>query len=307
MGYHTLYCDGLSAEARFPRERYPKLKASLQAHPMGKSIQWFTPRQAMLEELTDIHDEDYVQRFIRGTLTPKEKRQIGLRPWTPEIVDRTLFLTGGSIQALHHAVQSNGYAGNLAGGTHHAYKEHGAGYCIFNDIAIAAIQAIELGLERVSVLDLDVHQGDGTASICTDMPSIQTISVHCEKNYPFRKQRSDVDIPLPSETEDHDYLTAVDEALESLRDFNPSMVIYQAGVDGLHADRLGKLNLTRDGLHQRNTLVFDCVDTLNIPCLVLMGGGYAEPIEPTVECLTDLYIEAAKRHQQRQESHASFS
>ena len=307
MGFHTLYCDGLSLEARFPRERYPKLKVSIEIHPMGKNIQWFTPRQAILEEITDIHDEQYVQRFIDGSLTPKEKRQIGLRPWNPEIVERTLYLTGGSIQALHYAVQSNGYGGNLAGGTHHAFKEHGAGYCIFNDIAIAAIQAIELGLERVTVLDLDVHQGDGTASICKDMPNIQTISVHCEKNYPFRKQLSDVDIPLPAMSEDHTYLIAVDKALESLREFNPSMVIYQAGVDGLNADRLGKLNLTREGLDQRNKTVFDCIDALKIPCLVLMGGGYADPIDPTVECLTDLYIEAAKRHLQRQESHASFS
>ena len=265
MGFHTLYCDGLSVEARFPRERYPKLKASIEIHPMGKNIQWFTPRQAILEEITDIHDEQYVQRFIDGSLTPKEKRQIGLRPWNPEIVERTLYLTGGSIQALHYAVQSNGYAGNLAGGTHHAFKEHGAGYCIFNDIAIAAIQAIELGLERVTVLDLDVHQGDGTASICRDMPNIQTISVHCEKNYPFRKQLSDVDIPLPAMSEDHTYLIAVDKALEFLREFNPSMVIYQAGVDGLNADRLGKLNLTREGLDQNErckALEFDLQKTL---------------------------------------------
>jgi len=307
IGFHSLYCDGLSPDSRFPRERYPRLKKQIDQHSRAELVHWFTPRQATIEEIIDIHEQDYVQRFLNASLTPKEQRQIGLRPWNPEIIPRTLHLTGGTIQALRFAVETNGYAGNLAGGTHHAFKEHGAGYCIFNDIAIAAIQAIELGLERVTVLDLDVHQGDGTASICKDMPNIQTISVHCEKNYPFRKQVSDVDIPLPAKSDDRTYLMAVDKALESLLAFNPSIVIYQAGVDGLSADRLGKLDLTREGLDQRNKKVFDCVDTLNVPCLVLMGGGYAEPIDPTVQCLSDLYIEAAKRHQQRQESHASFS
>ena len=191
IGYHSLYCDGLSPESRFPRERYPKLKRAIDQHREGGLVEWFSPRQATINELKDIHHPEYVERFLSGTLTPKEQRQIGLRPWNPEIIPRTLHLTGGTIEAVHACIESNGYAGNLAGGTHHAYRDHGAGYCIFNDIAIAAIQAIELGLERVTVLDLDVHQGDGTASICQDMPSVQTISVHCEKNYPFRKQISE--------------------------------------------------------------------------------------------------------------------
>ena len=306
IGYHPLYCDGLSAEARFPRERYPKLKQSITTHPDAHLIKWFSPRKATVDELYDIHSPEYVNRFLTGTLTPKEQRQIGLRPWNPEIVPRTLHLTGGTIQAVHASIESNGYAGNLAGGTHHAYRDHGAGYCIFNDIAIAAIQAIELGLERVTVLDLDVHQGDGTASICQTMPSIQTISVHCGKNYPFRKQESDLDISLLENTTDDDYCMAVESALKSLVDFSPSLVIYQAGVDPLKNDRLGKLNISRQGLQQRNELVFDCVDALHLPCLVLMGGGYAEPIEPTVECLSDLFLEAGRRHHNRQVSHVAF-
>ena len=302
LGYHSLYCDGLSPNARFPRERYPKLKTHIDTHHNASSVQWFTPRKATVHELSDVHCTEYIHRFIEGTLTPKEKRQIGLRPWNPEIVDRTLHLTGGSIEAMHSAIEVNGYAGNLAGGTHHAYRDHGAGYCIFNDIVIAAIQAIEMGCERVSVLDLDVHQGDGTASICAEMPNIQTISIHCEQNYPFRKQQSDLDIPLQAGTNDQEYWQQVEHALEMMTLFNPDAIIYQAGVDGLHADRLGKFNLTRQGLQRRNQLVFDCVDALKLPCLVLMGGGYAEPIEPTVECLADLFLEAAHRHINRQDS-----
>lgn len=306
IGYHPLYCDGLSPEARFPRERYPKLKQSIDTHRDTNLIEWFTPRRATVEELYDIHDREYVDRFLSGTLSPKEQRQIGLRPWNPELVPRTLHLTGGTIQAVHACIESNGFAGNLAGGTHHAYRNHGAGYCIFNDIAIAAIQAIELGLERVTVLDLDVHQGDGTASICQTMPTIQTISVHCGKNYPFRKQESDLDIPLPEGTTDDAYLLAVEKALSTLVDFSPSLIIYQAGVDPLKYDRLGKMNISRQGLLQRNLLVFDCVDALHLPCLVLMGGGYAEPIEPTVDCLKDLFLEAGRRHYNRQVSHVAF-
>ena len=211
IGYHPLYCDGLSPDARFPRERYPKLKQSIEAHHDADLIEWFKPRRAVVEELYDIHNHEYVDRFISGTLSPKEQRQIGLRPWNPEIIPRTLHLTGGTIQALHACIENNGYAGNLAGGTHHAYRDHGAGYCIFNDIAIAAIQAIEVGLERVTVLDLDVHQGDGTASICQTMQTVQTISVHCGKNYPFRKQESNLDISLPEGTTDETYLLAVEK------------------------------------------------------------------------------------------------
>ncbi len=308
VGYHPLYCDGLSPDARFPRERYPKLKARIEKHPDSSQVAWFTPRQATADEITDVHDSDYVQRFLDANLTPKEQRQIGLRPWNPDIIPRTLHLTGGTIQALEFAVAQHGYAGNLAGGTHHAYREHGAGYCIFNDIAIAAIRAIELGFERITVLDLDVHQGDGTASIFTDTPNIQTISVHCQKNYPFRKQQSDLDIPLKAESNDTIYLEATKQALVALEHFGPSLVIYQAGVDGLTSDRLGKLNLSREGLQARNRLVFDCIDALKVPCLVLMGGGYAVPIEDTVEALCDLFIEASIRHlhRQRQETHATL-
>ena len=305
IGYHSLYCDGLSPESRFPRDRYPKLKQSIVQHPDARLIQWFSPKQASLEELYDIHAPEYVDRFVSGTLTPKEQRQIGLRPWNPEIIPRTLHLTGGTIEAVHACIESNGYAGNLAGGTHHAYRDHGAGYCIFNDIAIAAMQAVEMGLERITVLDLDVHQGDGTASICKDMSTIQTISVHCAKNYPFKKQTSDIDIALPADTGDTEFLIAVETAISAMVEFSPGLLIYQAGVDPLSNDRLGKMNISRMGLRKRNKIVFDCVDAMHLPCLVLMGGGYAEPIEPTVECLSDLFLEAARRHLKRQDTHAT--
>ncbi len=299
VGYHTLYCDGLSADASFPRDRYPKLKLEVDNRIGTSIIEWFSPRRASEEEISDIHNIGYVLRFLQDTLTPKEKRQIGLRPWTSDIIERTLRLTGGTIQAMEFCIQSNGYAGNLAGGTHHAFKDHGSGFCIFNDIAIAAIRAMELGCERITVIDLDVHQGDGTASICQEISNIHTISVHCEKNFPFRKQHSDLDIPLPQNCADQKYLEAVEMAIDSSQKFNPDAIIFQGGVDPLYCDRLGRMNISREGLQQRNNLIYDYADRNNLPCLVLMGGGYSVPIEDTVDCFADMFIEAAKRHSER--------
>lgn len=299
IGYHSLYCDGLSPDAKFPRERYPKLRQAIDIREDGQNIQWFHPRRATVEELSDIHDVGYILRFLSGTLSPKEKRQIGLRPWTDDIVERTLRLTGGTIQCVESVLKSRGYAGNLAGGTHHAYRQHGSGYCIFNDIAIAAMTAIGLGCERISVIDLDVHQGDGTASICQNISAIQTISVHCQKNFPFRKQQSTLDIPLQENSTDSEYLQAVQQAIEASSDFKPDLVLYQGGVDPLITDRLGRLKVTRQGLAKRNQMVFDYIDSINLPCVVLMGGGYSVPIEDTVDCLADMFTEAATRHSQR--------
>jgi acetoin utilization deacetylase AcuC-like enzyme len=299
IGYHSLYCDGLSPDAKFPRERYPKLRQAIDERKVTEHVHWFHPRKATVDELSDIHDVGYILRFLSGTLSPKEKRQIGLRPWTDNIVERTLRLTGGTVQCVENVLKTGGYAGNLAGGTHHAFRQHGSGYCIFNDIAIGAMTAIGLGAERISVIDLDVHQGDGTASICQQISAIQTISVHCERNFPFRKQQSDLDIPLQEKASDTAYLTAVEIAIEASRSFRPNLVIYQGGVDPLQTDRLGRLNVTRQGLATRNQMVFDYVDAHNLPCVVLMGGGYSVPIEDTVDCLADMFTEAALRHNNR--------
>ena len=151
----------------------------------------------------------------------------------------------------------------------------------------------------MSIIDLDVHQGDGTASICEDIDNIQTISVHCEKNFPFKKQHSDLDIPLPKDCDDQMYLEAVQMAIQASKTFQPQALIFQGGVDPLKSDRLGKMNISRDGLRERNTLIFNYADEHNLPCLVLMGGGYSVPIEDTVDCLADMFLEAAIRHEKR--------
>ena len=289
LWYSHIYSDGIDHTARFPRQRYRMLRTSL-----GNSsrVQFHSPRMITREELLLAHEESYIDRFLQGKLEDKEERQIGLRPWTEQMIPRTLLLTGGTLEATKHALQ-HGIAGHLAGGTHHAHYDYGSGYCIFNDLAVAARWLQKQGLTRILILDLDVHQGDGTASIFANDPQVYTVSAHCEKNFPFRKQRSDLDIPMPVGTQDQDFLAAMKGLPQVLDDFCPQFVLFQGGVDGLGADRLGRWNLTRAGLQKRNRFVYHMLSERAIPLVITIGGGYAEPLSCSVEAHTDLFLQAA--------------
>lgn len=289
--YHPLYTDGIDPDARFPRDRYRLLAERLSAHPQ---IQLIEPRQATLDEITLAHDPGYVERFITSTLTEREIRTIGLKPWKPEIVPRTLHLTGGSLQALEQVLKHGGFAGNLAGGTHHAFKDSGAGYCVFNDLAICALQALKVtSINRILVLDMDVHQGDGTAAMLGEHPQVFTCSIHSAKNFPFRKQNSDLDIALPDDAGDFDYLNALDRVLQDHPLDTFDLVLFQAGVDALSTDRLGRLAITREGMAKRNDRVLAAAKAAGVPLVILMGGGYSEPIEHTVDAFEDLFLSAS--------------
>ena len=245
------------------------------------------------------HDATYVDGFLEGKLSEKEMRRIGLTPWTPKMIERTLRLTGGAVEATIHAVKYGGITGNMAGGTHHAHRDFGSGYCVFNDLAISAMHAIEnLGVGRVAILDLDVHQGDGTATILSKEERTRTISVHCSTNFPFRKSESDFDLPIEPESGDGLYLEKVREAVKFCLDFQPDLVLYQAGVDGLEHDHLGKLNVTRKGMKLRNQHVFEEMLNHRIPTVVFMGGGYSKPIEHSIDSFYDLFIDAMKWNKQ---------
>ena len=210
------------------------------------------------------------------------------------MIERTLVLLGGAVEATEHAVQTGGFSGNMAGGTHHAHRDFGSGYCVFNDLAVCALHALEnLGVERVAIVDLDVHQGDGTATILTDEPRACTISVHCSTNFPFRKSVSDHDLPVAPQSGDEVYLDTVRKALDICEAFEPDLILYQAGVDGLEADALGKLNVSREGMRQRNHLVFETAEALGVPLVVFMGGGYAKPIDASLDAFYDLFTDAA--------------
>ena len=295
--YHKIYSSGLDRAARFPVDRYQLLANNLTESDERNLISWQTPRLATRQEILLVHGMDYVDRFFNHQLSEKEIRRIGLRPWKKEIVERTLRLTGGALQAMEQVlIRGRTIAGNMAGGTHHAFREVGSGYCIFNDLAICAEQAlVHAGVEKILILDLDVHQGDGTAKIFENDERVFTVSLHGKNNFPFRKQVSDWDLEFENDTEDGEYLETLEDVLAKLARMQFDLIFFQAGVDGLSSDALGLLNLTREGLKKRNEKVFDWRDNLDLPMVIFMGGGYAQPIEDTVDAFTDLFMEAASR------------
>ncbi len=289
--YDPIYTEGIHPSARFPRDRYRRLAERLQNKP---GIQIQQPRLATREEILSAHQPAYVDHFLNGTLSPDAIRRIGLRPWTHAIIERTLRITGGSLQALEDALREGGIAGNMAGGTHHAYHDCGSGYCIFNDLAICALTALQApNVKRVLILDLDVHQGDGTASILKNHTNVFTCSIHAESNFPFRKEQSDLDVHLDDNIGDTDYLNCLDRTLAKIQPERFDLILYQAGVDPLKEDALGKLALSHEGLRQRNQRVFDLHKAHRIPLVIFMGGGYASPIQATVEAFEDLFLAAA--------------
>jgi acetoin utilization deacetylase AcuC-like enzyme len=244
------------------------------------------------ETIALAHDTGYVDSFLAGTLPPAAIRRIGF-PWSEGLVKRTLASVGGTLGAANDALEM-GWGGNLAGGTHHAFRAEGSGFCVFNDIAVA-IQSLRAAgrIERAAVIDLDVHQGDGTARIFEDDPAVLTISLHCRTNFPFRKQRSKMDVELEDGTGDEAYLRALDMVLPQMFAFDPQVVFYQSGVDGLAADTLGKLALTEGGLRERDRRVMAAAAAHGTPLTVTLGGGYAQPIELTAQAHANTFRTAA--------------
>ena len=229
-----------------------------------------------------VHDRRYHHAFARGELSHAEQRRIGLPATTP-LVRRTWLAVGGTVLTARLALQ-HGMACHLAGGTHHAYPDHGSGFCIFNDCAVAArVLLAEGAVQQLMVIDLDVHQGDATAAIFADEPRVFTVSAHCQSNFPLRKQRSDVDLPLDDGLDDHAYLLAIGDRIPELLDqVRPDLVLYNAGVDPHRDDRLGKLCLSSTGLLNRDRLVLDACLRRSIPVATVIGGGY-DALTPLVE------------------------
>jgi acetoin utilization deacetylase AcuC-like enzyme len=282
--YYTDHCPiPLPAGHKFPIAKYAMLREALTAEGACDLV------PAPLADPSDIelaHDVSYVRAFLSGALDPAAMRRIGF-PWSEALVRRTLASAGGTLAAASDAL-AYGFGGNLAGGTHHAFRAEGSGFCVFNDIAIA-IRKIG---RRAAVVDLDVHQGDGTAAIFEDDPAVFTLSIHGEKNFPFRKQRSKLDIGLPDGTNDDGYLAVLADALPQIVMFRPEIVFYQSGVDGLAGDRLGRLGLSFEGLRMRDKMVFEMCNLHRIPLVLTLGGGYADPISRTVEAHLNTYLAA---------------
>lgn len=240
------------------------------------AIAWHVPDPTPLHWLEAVHDADYVAEVIGARVPPEKERRIGF-PVTPPVARRAAVVPGGTWLAARLALR-HGYAANTAGGSHHALADTGAGYCVFNDLAIAAVRLIEEGsAERVLVVDCDVHQGDGTAALLAGHPEIATYSIHAEKNFPVRKARSTLDVPLADGVGDDSYLETLEATLAPMLDeIRPDLILYQAGVDPYAEDRLGRLALTLDGLARRERLVARLAIGRGIPLASTVGGGYGD-------------------------------
>jgi acetoin utilization deacetylase AcuC-like enzyme len=240
---------------------------------------------ATVDQLQLAHDREYIGRVVRGELSAAEQRAIGF-PWSPALVERSRRSVGATIAAARAALSEGGVAVNLAGGTHHAQRDRGQGYCVFNDAAVAAraVQAEAGRALRVAIVDLDVHQGNGTAAILAGDATTFTLSLHGERNFPFRKSRSDLDRDLPDGTGDAEYLRVLDGALDEMcARFRPELIVYLAGADAHEDDRLGRLALTTAGMVKRDARVFDLAFRLGAPIVVAMAGGYGRDIDVTVD------------------------
>jgi acetoin utilization deacetylase AcuC-like enzyme len=268
---------------RFPIDKYALLRERVFVEGLFAQEDLLTAGPATDEQILRVHDTAYLDKIVQGTLSEKEIRRIGF-PWSRELVVRSRCSVGGTIAACRAALQE-GISANLAGGTHHAAADHGEGFCVFNDVAIAArgMQA-EGRVRRVVILDCDVHQGNGTAAIFAGDPSVFTFSIHGEKNFPFRKEASDLDVSLPDGSRDDVFLEALEDGVtHALELAQADLAIYIAGADPYEDDRLGRLGVTKQGLAERDRRVFDLCYQASIPAAVVMGGGYARRVEDTVE------------------------
>jgi acetoin utilization deacetylase AcuC-like enzyme len=281
------YCDHfvlpLPPGHRFPIQKYVLLRERVMAAGLIPPQNLTVPEPATDQQILRVHDEDYLQRVKGGCLTPKEMRRIGF-PWSPQLVERSRRSVGGTLSTCQAALL-DGIAVNLAGGTHHAFPDHGQGYCVFNDSAIAAraMQA-EAKAGRVVIIDCDVHQGDGTATIFKDDPTVFTFSIHAARNFPFHKVQSDLDIELEDGTGDEGYLEALQGGVKSaLALARADLVIYLAGADPYAGDRLGRLALSKAGLAARDRMVLDLCRRAGIPVAIAMAGGYARQVQDTVD------------------------
>ncbi len=271
---------------RFPMAKYSRLRDRLSVEM--PAVRLCEAPVASNGELALVHTPAYIQGVSQGTLDAALQREIGF-PWSPAMAERARRSVGATVAAARDAL-AQGVAGNLAGGTHHAYAHKGGGFCVFNDIAVAArLMQAEAGRQsrrplKVAVIDLDVHQGNGTAHIFAKDPSVFTLSMHGEKNFPFRKEPSDLDVGLPDGCTDGPYLEALHQALQTLQDrFDADLLIYLAGADPHEGDRLGRLKLSHDGMLSRDRVVMDWAWQRQLPVVLCMGGGYGHDIETTVQ------------------------
>lgn len=298
--YTDVFVLPLPPDHRFPMRTYSRLRERVLAEGILHPDDLCIPDAATDEQILRAHDADYLNRMQSGLMTEREMRRIGF-PWSPGMVERSRRSSGATIAACRTALEE-GVSANLAGGTHHAFRDHGEGYCVFNDSAIAAraMQA-EGRARRVAILDLDVHQGNGTASILAGDRTIFTFSVHGAKNFPFHKERSNLDVELPDGTPDALYLEAVEEGTRrALAQSGADLAIFLAGADPYRKDRLGRMAVSMEGLAERDHIVLGLCREAGLPTAVTMAGGYSPDVEDIVAIhVQTLRIAAGKAQAQQ--------
>jgi len=289
VAYNDIYVHPLPENHRFPMEKYELLVQQLLHEGTIEPNQIFSPEYIDKADILKVHSGDYLERLMRLQISPKEQRVSGF-VHNDRLVNRELMIMGGT-RACAERVLSGGVAMNIAGGTHHAFTNRGEGFCLLNDQAIAARWLLDnTDVSKVLIVDLDVHQGNGTAEIFAETPEVFTFSMHGKNNYPLKKEQSDLDVEMPDGCSDSTYLFQLEKALDQiLQDFQPHFVFYQCGVDVVSTDKLGRLGLTREGCKRRDEIVFQTVKNLQVPVVCTMGGGYSSQIRDIVEAHANTY------------------
>ena len=281
--YSDHYVIDLPADHHFPIQKYRRIRERLLAEGTLRADELLEPTLADPRDICRVHTKDYWEQLSRGTLPAAAIRRLGL-PWSESLVRRSRASVQGTLSAARIAIRE-AVAANLAGGTHHAFPDRGEGYCVLNDIAVA-IRTLQhdAWVQRMAIVDCDVHQGNGTAAIFANEPDVFTFSIHGDHNYPFRKVPGTLDIALPDGTGDDDYLRALEPAVSRLlAEFRPGLVFYLAGADAHEGDRLGRLRLTHQGLRRRDELVLRTCRDAAVPVAIALGGGYGQDLDDTVE------------------------
>lgn len=294
IAWNKNYCLDLPKSHRFPMEKYELIPLQLIHEGIFKKSNFFSPNSISQHNILLTHENNYVEKLNQDKLSGKEIREIGF-PWSKELYKREKQIVGGTLECSINALK-HGVSLNVAGGTHHAHFNKGSGFCILNDIAITVNTLLKTKkIKKALIVDLDVHQGDGTAKLFENKNQVFTFSMHGKKNYPLHKQKSDLDIELDDNTNDLEYLSLLNISLKDiLNQFMPDIVFYQCGVDVLSTDELGRLNVSMEGCRKRDEIVFNTFKKLNIPVVCTMGGGYSKQIKHILNAHCNTFKTAKK-------------
>jgi acetoin utilization deacetylase AcuC-like enzyme len=282
--FDPIYIHQVPEGHKFPMEKYDLIPRQLLYEGVITEEQLISPEVIDLEHVLKVHDEKYVKRLLNGELTPREQRVSGF-VHSPQLIEREFRIMEGTRLAAKYAYEAKSIGFNVAGGTHHSFSNRAEGFCLLNDQAIAANWLIDYtSVEKVLIIDLDVHQGNGTAKIFQNEPAVFTFSMHGRNNYPLQKEQSDLDVPLEDGCEDDTYLNLLKDSLQQIEyQFTPDFIFYQCGVDILKTDALGKLGVSMEGCKQRDEMVFQFAKYLEVPVVCSMGGGYSKEIKYIVD------------------------